>query len=460
MADTISAYSKTAASNTTLQSISCAEGMAPSDVNNWMRAIMQDLAELYDGTQSLATLKATTALSAADGSTSVPSVQFTSDTNTGLYRPAADTVGVVTGGTEQFRFGSNPIPGGSKNLFHNGDFAVAQRGTSVTGIGAGAAAYNVFDGVINTGLSGSETGRYTMSQSTTVPANTGHRQSMKVDITTADASIDAGHWYYLEMRLEAQNVSHLQYGESGAKPLTVSFWTRSTTTGDYQFLLSQPDGSRAYSTGYTISSADTWEKKTLTIPGDTGGTINNDTGVGLILTFMLTGGSSSQGGTEDAWAAVANDMYGAGQTLNLFSSTSNDWYMAGLQVEVGSVATDFEFEDYGTTLQKCQRYFERRDWADAADIIAHGASTWTNTSAAAVFFQQEMRTSPTITLNTASTYRFVDQTNSVTAASSNTAGAISPTTFVLNLSHGSDPTRGAGYMTAVSATYFEASAEL
>ena len=230
-----------------------------------------------------------------------------------------------------------------KNLLYNSDFAVAQRGTSFSGLGT--TAQYTLDGLVYNSVVGTETGRLTLSQDSTVPAGTGHRQSVKIDITTADSSIAAGHGYYLEVRAEAQDVSHLQYGSATAKSLCISFWTRSSTTGDYQFMLEAPDGSRAYSTTYNIASADTWEQKKIVIAGDSSGTINNDTGQGLIYRFSLTMGSNFQGGTQNAWAATANNMYAAGSTLNLFSSTDNDWYIAGLHVEEGDEITDFPFED-------------------------------------------------------------------------------------------------------------------
>ena len=287
----------------------------------------------------------------------------------------------------------------SKNLFHNGDFAVQQRG-DITGLGASVA--HTFDGVVAL-HSGSPTGRFSVLKSTTVPANTGHRQSMAVAITTADSSIAAGALYYMEVRLEAQDVSHLRYGESDAKSLTISFWTRSTITGDYTLMVEVPDGSRAYSVTYNIASADTWEKKTITIAGDTGGTINNDTGVGITLRFTLTAGSNYQGGTENAWASAANNMYGGGSAINLFSSTSNVFYMAGLQVEEGSVATDFDFQDIGTTLRKCQRYFEKRINSNTYSPLATSFNRGT-TIAAGFYGYSEKRTAPTIAFSGATEF--------------------------------------------------------
>ena len=286
-----------------------------------------------------------------------------------------------------------------RNLFHNGDFAVWQRG-DVSGLGT-AAAYTA-DGVKYASVTGSEAGRLTIEKSTTVPAGSGHKQSLKVDVTTADSSIAAGEGYYFELPLEAQNCSHLDYGAATAKSLCISFWTRSSTTGDYQFMLEAPDGSRAYSTTYNIASADTWEKKKIVIAGDSSGTINNDTGIGLILRFSLTLGSNFQGGTEDAWATTANNMYAAGSTLNLLSSTSNDWYIAGLLVEEGDEVTNFPFEDYGTTLHKCQRYLYRitRSTSELGDI---GNGYWQSTTSfyPIVSFPTSMRAISTMSISAA-----------------------------------------------------------
>ena len=397
-------YSTTAASNTDVHSVSIAEGMAPSDVNNAMRELMVDVANFDQGNVTL-----TSALAVASGGTGAATHTANNvlvGAGTGAVTSVAPSTSgnvLTSNGTVWQSTAASAAPG--KNLIFNGDFAVAQRGTSYADVGGGAWAYKVFDGVIQTGLTGTETGRYTLSQSTTVPPNTGHRQSMKIDITTADTSIASDHWYYLQWPIEAQNCSHLQYGESGAKSLTASFWVRSTTTGDYQFMLKQQDASRQYSTGYTIDSANTWQKITLTIPGDTDASaaINNDTGAGLHVYMMLTAGSSGVGGTEDAWTAQANNQYGAGMSLNLFSSTSNDWYMAGFQLEVGTSATDFEFEDYGTTLRKCRRYYW--EFLTATDAGIATCKNYSTTIAHGTIWHPGMRATPTLTVSDATDFK-------------------------------------------------------
>ena len=176
------------------------------------------------------------------------------------------------------------------------------------------------------------------------------------------------------------------------------------------------------------------------------------------MIFMLTGGSNLQGGTEDSWVAAANNGYSAGSTVNIFSSTSNLFYLAGLQIEVGDSATDFAFEDIGTTLRKCHRYLERRTYADASDTIAPGVATTAGVSTMVLNYQ-EKRAAPTFGFAAATTYRIVDKTNSVFAGSGIAAGAISPTTATVNLTH-NNATTGGAYFTAVSATHIDIIAEL
>jgi hypothetical protein len=286
-----------------------------------------------------------------DGSAAAPSITNTGDTNTGIFFPAADTVGVAVGGTEVWRYGSNPTT--AKNLIINGAMTVAQRGT-LTGQG-GADAYTALDRwLIN---SGSTVARVTTSQDTLSVANSvlagGQRFALKVDCTTIDASIAAGDYLAVATRLEAQDLQHLQYGDAAAKTLTLSFGISSPKSGTHCVALFQTDANRHYIREFTVASADTFEVISVTFPGDASGQIDNDTGRGLDVVFPIVAGSSFQG-TADAWAA--NTRWATSNQQNLLDNTANNIYITGVQLEVGSVATDFEHEDYGTTLAKCQRY--------------------------------------------------------------------------------------------------------
>ncbi len=245
-----------------------------------------------------------------------------------------------------------------KNILHNGAMTVAQRGTSEASVFGSASGYGAWpDGFRAERASGSESGRATFSQDSSGPA--GFANCLKVLETTSDASPSAGDYYRVTTRIEAQNLQRLAYGNAAAKSITLSFYVFCNLTGAFTVTFGQNDTTRMYSTTYTVDSTNTWEKKTITIPGDASGVINDDTGIGLEIGFFLGGGSNFTGGTQGSWAANNNNMIGAGMTNNVLGSSSGDWRITGLQLEVGSVATDFEHEDHGTTLAKCQRYFNR-----------------------------------------------------------------------------------------------------
>jgi hypothetical protein len=245
-----------------------------------------------------------------------------------------------------------------KNILHNGAMAVAQRGTSEASVFGSASGYGAWpDGFRAERASGSESGRATFSQDSSGPA--GFANCLKVLETTSDASPSAGDYYRVTTRIEAQNLQRLAYGNAAAKSITLSFYVFCNLTGAFTVTFGQNDTTRMYSTTYTVDSTNTWEKKTITIPGDASGVINDDTGIGLEIGFFLGGGSNFTGGTQGSWASNNNNMIGAGMTNNVLGSSSGDWRITGLQLEVGSVATDFEHEDHGTTLAKCQRYFNR-----------------------------------------------------------------------------------------------------
>ena len=245
--------------------------------------------------------------------------------------------------------------GGSnfKNLMINGDMRIAQRSTSVSSHSADS--YVNIDRwktrVYNQGV-------FTVSQSTTVPAGEGFASSQKWDCTTADGSPAASDFLIFEQKMEGQNLQHLEYGTSSAKKLTVSFHVRSNKTGAYTIGLYSADGSRHIESSYTISSADTWEKKIVTFAGDTGGTINDDNGEGMKLWFWLGAGSNFSSGTHaTSWAAYSQANVLVDNQVNMADSTDNEWYITGVQLEVGDDASDFEFLPHDIQLQRCQRYY-------------------------------------------------------------------------------------------------------
>jgi len=240
---------------------------------------------------------------------------------------------------------------GNRNLIINGAMQVSQRGTSEASVTSSQYA----DAPDRFKAEMSSAGTWTLSQSTTAPD--GFSNSYKFDCTTADASLGAGDYLQLSHYIEGQNLQHLQKGSSSAKKLTLSFHVRSAKTGTYIVEFYDGDNSRSNSQSYTISAADTWEKKTITIDGDASGAFGNDNGASLGVFFYLAAGTNFTSGTlNTSWGSRTLANVAVGQ-VNLADSTSNNWYITGVQLEVGDTATDFEHRTFADELQRCQRYY-------------------------------------------------------------------------------------------------------
>jgi len=241
-----------------------------------------------------------------------------------------------------------------RNIIINGGMDLAQRGTSFS---ASSSAIYTLDRFKYINVD-SPDNVYTITQDTDVPSGQGFAKSLKVDVATADASLDSSDGTQIETKIEGQNLQYLNFGNSSAKSLTLSFWVKSNKTGTYVVRLLEPDASsRMTSFAYTISSANTWEKKTISVPADTGGTINNDNGAGLNITWWLSAGTDYQSGSlASTWQSYSNGDSAVGQ-VNLGDNTANEWYVTGVQLEAGSVASDFEFLPVDANLNRCLRYF-------------------------------------------------------------------------------------------------------
>tara|TARA_R100000655_G_scaffold82417_1_gene121956 strand:+ start:790 stop:1878 length:1089 start_codon:yes stop_codon:yes gene_type:complete len=276
-----------------------------------------------------------------------------------------------------------------RNIIINGDMSIAQRGTSTSSITSGG--YQTVDRFY-TGVT--TAGTWTQSQSTTVPSGEGFATSLKMDCTTADGSLAAGDLIQVVQYIEGQNVQYLKYGTSSAQSLILSFWVRSNKTGTYIAELRNTDNTRTRSLSYTISSADTWEKKTITFGGDTNSGPNNDNGEGLRLTFWLAAGSTYSSGTlATDWESTTQANRAVGQ-VNLADSTSNEWYVTGVQLEAGTSASDFEFLPTDVNLQRCQRYcFVKSNGAGALGIATYYTSS---SMRASISFPTTMRAAPTL----------------------------------------------------------------
>ena len=241
---------------------------------------------------------------------------------------------------------------GRRNLIINGAMQVAQRG-DVTG--KTSSSYGGPDR-FRLGLSGA--GTHSISQSSTVPSGSGFSNSWKLDCTTADTTPTLMAAQY---RFEGQDLQQLKKGTSSAESVTVSFWVRSNVTGTYVLEWRDRDNTRHIAKTYTISAADTFEYKTLTFAGDTSGTIDNNNGHSMELSWWLAASSTYTSGTlPSSWAAETDANRAAGLNVNIAGDTANEWLITGVQLEVGENASDFEHRSFGEELALCQRYYYRR----------------------------------------------------------------------------------------------------
>ena len=244
----------------------------------------------------------------------------------------------------------------NRNMIINGDMAVAQRATSVTSsTGSGFKTVDRFqfvegaDAVI------------TQAQSSDAPTSEGFSTSFKIDTTTADTSLASTQYGSINTVLEGLHLQNLCWGTSSAKPVTISFFIKSNLTGTFTLTLNANDATNRYqSQTYTINSANTWEKKSITFIGETTTAIPNDNTAGLFIEWGFASGTgyTSGGATGQAWSSDVTTYFG-GLNQNLFGHTDNEVLLTGVQMEVGEVATPFKHESFADSLQKCQRYFAK-----------------------------------------------------------------------------------------------------
>lgn len=288
---------------------------------------------------------------------------------------------------------------GNRNVVINGGFQIFQRATAATTqTDSSVKTADRWIGFVSGG------GAYTTQKSTGHVAETGHDTAWKIDVTTADTSIAAADYYSFTQRLEAQNLQHFQYGTAAAKTLTLSFWVRATKTGTSCCFLTKNDNTQYnYVAEFTINASDTWEHKTITIEPNsdikgTNGAIANDNGNGMQLGFILSYGSNYTGGVANAW----NDSQDFATTnqVNHMDSTSNDFYITGVQLEAGGAgATPFEHEPYETTLRKCERYHQRFKAAGGQPYFATGRNHNSTLSIFTLHYRTEMRSLPSMSVS-------------------------------------------------------------
>ena len=294
---------------------------------------------------------------------------------------------------------TNSQIGGRRNIVINGAMQVAQRGTSSTSTG-----YATVDRIM-VRTNNLDQLAFTQSQSTTTPGQ-GFSNSFKFEVTTKEDALSGGEYANIQYRVEAQDLQSLAYGTSDAKKATLSFWVRSSLTGKYSVLFFAEDDTRSNTQSFTISSADTWEHKTITIDGDTTGVIDNNNGSGININFQLAAGGDYAGTPHSGWGAYAEtDDFAFDDQVNFIAQTGT-FYLTGLQFEIGEQATPFEHRSFGEELALCQRYFYRwKTDGEAYSNLCIGGCTSTTKARGVAQFPQTMRSNAS--LSSSGTFRIV-----------------------------------------------------
>ena len=269
---------------------------------------------------------------------------------------------VANGGTGQTTFaaaGLDKRPN-SKPLIINGDMTIAQRATSVTGkTSSGYFTCDRWQFVAN------DAGTYTIAQETSTSGNAyvnGFAEAYRIDCTTADASIASDSALFIKYKLEGRDVQVFKKGTANAEPFTLAFWVKSNKTGTGQVNLRDENNTRQCSATYTISSADTWEHKICNFAADTTGALPSTNAEGFGIEWYLAAGSNFTSGTAPtAWEAISNGDSAASLNLAISGSTSNDFSLTGVQLEVGTFTSatlpPFQFESFADNLARCYRYY-------------------------------------------------------------------------------------------------------
>jgi hypothetical protein len=340
-----------------------------------------------DGTAAISIADSTGAVTVstkaefADGSASAPAITNTGDTNTGVYFPAADEVAVAAGGSVAAAFNSNGLF--FRNRIINGDMRIDQRNAGAAVTASGGFPVDRLTTFVTT------TGAFSAQQDSDAPA--GFVNSTKFTVTTA-GTVSSTQGFLVTQRVEGTNIADLAWGTASARTVTLSFWVRSSITGTFGGAVSNSAVNRSYPFSYAITSANTWEYKTITIPGDTTGTWLTTTGTGIRVIWGL-GVGSTLSNTAGAWAA--GNFNSATGAVDWITNLNATWYVTGVQLETGSVATPFERRPYGTELMLCQRYYYRV-YGDGTNPQTQISSGLTTTIAQGVTpFPVTLRTRPT-----------------------------------------------------------------
>ncbi len=298
---------------------------------------------------------------------------------------------------------TNSQIGGRRNIVINGAMQVAQRSTSETGIGSGAVdTYKTLDRV---GIAhGNTDGRLTMSQTADGPS--GFANCLKLDCTTADTSIAAGEYLQLKFKFEGQDLQQFKKGTSDAEKITFSFYVKGNGNATYMCELEDHDNSRNNQQQFAVTSS--WSRVVLTFNADTTGAFDDDNALSLSIIFWLHAGSTYTGGsyTANTWTGSVSAANRAAGISSFFSSTDNNFFLTGVQLEVGEQATPFEHRSFAEELNLCRRYYYQlgnvqlpASSSPPYGRVGQGQAISSTVGRIPFFFPQAMRAIPTAEVN-------------------------------------------------------------
>jgi hypothetical protein len=313
--------------------------------------------------------------------------------NTVFSSPVNFTGGMQVGGQDASF-------GGMRNRIINGDMRINQRGNTTYTVPSGSNLYTLdrweaVDAHANAAL--------TVTQSSDAPA--GFSNSAIVTVT-ASGTTGAGDVAIFRQAIEGFNVDDLDFGTASARTISVSFWVKGSVTGTYAVAVSNSGNNRHYIRHYTINSANTWEYKSITIPGDTTGTWFKDNSAGLRLKFTLAAGTTYRG-TVDTWNAA--DVIGTSSSVNLTSTNGATWQITGVQLEKGSTASAFEQLNYGLELAMCQRYYHIASLFNFATNAYYQGYFGGSTAVWNIRHPVQMRSVPTATISQPTQVQYYSQ---------------------------------------------------
>jgi hypothetical protein len=331
----------------------------------------------------------------------------------------------------------------NRNMIINGNFLVDQRKSGGTHTGLGTYYIDRWQMIDSGNL---DDMAIEVSQNDDIPDGIGDGKSFKYQLKTVESALAADEQVAIAQTIEAQNLARLNYGTSSAKSATLSFYVKSSLTGTFAVSMYQEDGDDIIGSTYTINSADTWERKTITFSGNTSQAFTLDNGVGLVIRWQLWTGSNFTGTTNTSWGSYAAAKLANGHTQNgLGSSDESTWQLAFVQFEVGEVATSFEHESFGDTLARCQRYY---CLAATAGTDPMGTGSWYGSTEIDWFvkFPVTMRAKPSLEATSGTNYyrsigsNTYDDFNGV--AISNDKSIEGAYLYATNAAHGASGTQG------------------